>query len=82
MPRLTGEQRTELANRLNGGQPLAHIAAEMGISVKTVYRLKTRFQQEDGIFEALAPDKAPKRAFNREELVQIELANGCTTNPK
>ena len=71
MPRLTEEQRTELANRLNGGQPLANIAAEMKISVKTVYRLKTQFEQEDGNFEAIPPQTASKRAFNREELIQI-----------
>ena len=49
--RMTLEQRSELANRLNGGQPPVGIATDMNISVKTVYRLKRQFEQEEGNFE-------------------------------
>ena len=57
MPPLTFEQRQELVNRINGGQRIGGptgIAAEMKISVKTIYRLRAKFTLADGSFEAQA----------------------------
>ena len=74
MPPLTFEQRQELVNRINGGQRIGGptgIAAEMRIAVKTIYRLKEKFTQPDGSFEAQAADIARKQAFTRETLVEI-----------
>jgi len=65
------ENRREIANRLMGGQPAKLIAADMKVALKTVYRMKARFEQEDGTFEAAEADVADKRAFKREELVEI-----------
>ena len=71
MPPLTFEQRQELVNRINGGQRIGGptgIAAEMKIAVKTIYRLKEKFTQPDGSFEAQAAVVARKQAFTRETL--------------
>ncbi len=65
------ENRKEISNRLMGGQPPKLIAADMKVALKTVYRLKARFEQEDGTFEAVEADVADKRAFKREELIEI-----------
>ena len=74
MPPLSLERRQELVNRIAGGQRISGpngIAAEMGISVKTVYRLKARFQQDDGSYEAAPAAIGKKKAFTRETLVEI-----------
>ena len=74
MPPLSFEKRQELVNRINGGQRISGptgIAAEMGIAVKTIYRLKAKFTQADGSFEVQAAAVAKKQAFTRETLVEI-----------
>jgi transposase len=71
MPPITFDVREDIANRLASGQRPAGIAAELSIAVKTVYRLKKKFQQEDGTFEAIPASIAAKRSFNRDTLVQI-----------
>ena len=77
--RLSLEQRSELANRLNGGQPPAGIATDMNISVKTVYRLKHQFEHEEGNFEAVPPETAPN--VRSRETSSSRSQSGCTTSP-
>ena len=63
--------REDIANRLMGGQTPKGISKDLGISLKTIYRLKGKFQQEDGTYVALPAEVASTRAFTRDTLVQI-----------
>ena len=71
MVALSFDLRTEVQDRLNGGQNVAGIAAEMKIAKKTVYRLKQRFQLADGSFQAVAASRSTKQALSRANLVEI-----------
>ena len=71
MPPITFDVREDVANRLMGGQTPKGISKDLGISLKTIYRLKGKFQQEDGTYLALPAEVASTRAFSRETLVQI-----------
>ena len=65
------DQRQDIAVCLTGDQTAKSIASTLGLSVKTVYRLRKQFKQPDGSLEAVAASNAPKQAFNREQLVEI-----------
>ena len=83
MPPLSLERRQELVNRINGGQIISGpngISAEMGISVKTIYRLKSKFTQPDGSYEAQPAAIAMKQALTRDTLV--ELSQWLQAEPK
>jgi transposase len=71
MPPVTFSVREDIANRLMGGQKPKGISKDLGISLKTIYRLKAKFQQIDGSYEAVPAEIASTRAFSRETLVQI-----------
>lgn len=71
MPPLSFTQRQDIAVRLNGGQTPKSVAVTLGISVKTVYRLRRQFRQANGTFQAVAASLATKEAFSREQLVEI-----------
>ena len=66
MPPVPLPMREEIANRLMGGQTPKGISKDLGISLKTIYRLKGKFQQEDGTYLALPAEVASTRAFSRE----------------
>ena len=80
MPSTSFDQRQDIAVRLTGGQTAKSIASTLGLSVKTVYRLRKQFKQPDGSLEAVAASNAPKQAFNREQLV--EISQWLTAEPK
>jgi len=74
MPPLILERRQELINRISGGQRISGptgIAAEMDVSIKTVYRLKKRFEQDDGSYIVEPAVVARKRGLTREALVNL-----------
>ena len=71
MPPVPLPVREDIANRLMGGQTPKGISKDLGISLKTVYRLKGKFQQDDGTYLALPAEVASARAFTRDTLVQI-----------
>ena len=74
MPPLILERRQELINRISSGQQISGpngIAAEMGVAIKTVYRLKKRFEQDDGSYIVEPADVAKKQALTREALVSL-----------
>ena len=57
------ERRTELVNRVSGGQPIGGaegIAKTMNISTRTIYRLLKQFKQPDGSYEAVPATVARK----------------------
>ena len=64
-------RRTEVANRLNGGEPPASIARAMNIGKKTVYRYKRLFVQPDGTHVPAAPQFAAKVRLERGALLKI-----------
>lgn len=74
MPTMILERRQELINRISGGQQISGpngIAAEMKVSIKTVYRLKKRFEQNDGSYSVEPAAVARKRGLTREALVNL-----------
>jgi transposase len=74
MPPLSMERRTELVNRVTGGQPISGaegIAKTMKISTRTIYRLLKQFKQPDGSYEAVPATVARKVSFSRENLIAI-----------
>ena len=73
MPALSIDQRQMVTDRLMGGQSVKGISEDMGVALKTIYRLKKLFQRDDGSFEAVAARTTPKRAFDRDTLIQISM---------
>ena len=71
MPPLTMARRTEVANRLNGGESPASIANAMNIGGETVYRYKRLLVQPDGTHIPVAPQVATKVRLEREALLKI-----------
>ena len=80
MPPLSMARRTEVANRLNGGEPPASIARAMNIGKKTVYRYKRLFVQPDGTHVPVAPQFAAKVRLERGALLKI--SGWLQENPK
>jgi hypothetical protein len=73
MPPITFEIRQEIANRLMGGQTAKGIGADLNIALKTVYRLKAQFLEEDGTYVAVPGKLAIKQAFTRDQLVLVPV---------
>jgi transposase len=71
MPPVSFQRRHVIAVRLSGGQTPKAIANTLGLSVKTIYRLRRQFRQPDGTFLAVAASVATKQAFTREQLVEM-----------
>lgn len=71
MPALNLETRQDIATRLQAGQKPQAVAEAVGVSLKTVYRLRRKFRQPDGTLQAVAAQMATKQAFTRDQLVEI-----------
>jgi transposase len=72
MPPLSLVKRQEIVNRVTGGQRVsgpAGIAKEMGVSVKTIYKLLRQFRLEDGSYLVTPARIARKQSLTREHLV-------------
>jgi transposase InsO family protein len=72
--RLTLHGRTELIARVQAGRPVAHVAAEMGISRATAYKWWKRWRHEGdaGLFDRSSrphhsPNRTPRRTERRIE---------------
>jgi transposase len=72
MPPLSLEKRQEIVNRVTGGQRIGGpvgIAKELGVSIKTIYKLLRQFRQEDGSYLVMPARIALKQSLAREHLV-------------
>jgi transposase len=65
------DQRTELQNRLLGGQKPKGIAKDMGVSERTIWRLKKAFGQDDGTYHAVAAQKATRQKTDRQMMLDL-----------
>ena len=63
--------REQIANRLNGGQGVKGVAAEMNISLITMYRLAAQFRREDGMYDAVPAQVSHKEKISREQLLAM-----------
>jgi transposase len=72
MPPLSLVKRQEIVNRVSGGQRIsgpAGIAKQMGVSIKTIYKLLRSFKQQDGSYIVTPARIARKQSLTREHLV-------------
>jgi transposase len=72
MAPLSLQKRQEIVNRVSGGQKISGpsgIAKEMGVSIKTIYKLLRQFRQEDGSYLAMPARIARRQSLLREHLV-------------
>jgi hypothetical protein len=59
---------------------LKAIASDLNIALKTVYRLRVQFTEEDGTYETVSAQMAVRQAFTRDQLVLV--SSRLTDEPK
>ena len=77
--RLTPKGRELLIERLERGEHLAHVTCAMGVSVRTVYKWRRRYREEDlaGLQDRSSrPLNSPARTLETTETQVFELRRG------
>jgi transposase len=75
--RLTVHGRTVLVERVLSGRPVAHVAAELGVSCATGYKWWARYRRE-GLVEVLTVLRSPGK---RRNLTAPRVAADQTADP-
>ncbi len=84
MPRLTPFSRMLIVSRVMAGRPVAHVAAEMGVSRPTAYKWLARFEAEGlaGLADRSSrPRSSPTRTPAELEAVIAELRRDLKLGP-
>ena len=80
MPAVSIEIRQDIANRRQGGQPVAAISADLGVPIRTIHRLLREFEEDDGQLVARPSRRRIGTSISRDHL--IALSGYMSDNPK